>query len=100
MRQNREQGLRANEDREAFRAEALSLGFLQVGFAPAATPAHAESFLQWLREGRHGEMRWMERADAVRRRLDPREALPGCRTLVMVSMGYAPSSSALETQAE
>jgi epoxyqueuosine reductase len=35
-------------------------------------------------------MAWMEREDTVRRRLDPGEALPGCRTLVMVSMGYAP----------
>ena len=79
------------EAREAFREEALGLGFLQVGFAPATTPPHAEAYLDWLSQGSHGEMRWMEREDSVRRRLDPREALPGCRTLVMVSLGYAPT---------
>jgi epoxyqueuosine reductase len=82
------------EDREAFRRDALGLGFLQVGFAPAAAPPHADAYLEWLSRGSQGEMRWMEREDSVRRRLDPREALPGCRTLVMVSLGYAPTPEA------
>jgi epoxyqueuosine reductase len=80
------------QDREAFRSDALGLGFLQVGFAPAAVPPHAEAYLAWLRDGLHGEMGWMGREDAVRRRLDPRHALPGCRTLIMVSLSYASAS--------
>ncbi len=35
----------------------------------------------------------MAREDSVRRRLDPIEALPGCRTIVVVSLSYAPPSS-------
>jgi hypothetical protein len=31
----------------------------------------------------------MAREDAVRRRLDPSEALPGGRTLVVATLGYA-----------
>ena len=82
------------EDREAFRADALGLGFLQVGFAPAGVPPHADAYLAWLHDGRHGEMNWMAREDSVRRRLDPREALCGCRSLVVVSLSYAgPSDS-------
>ncbi len=77
------------EEREAFRSDVLGLGFLQVGFAPAAAPPHAEVYLEWLREGHHGEMGWMAREDSVLRRLNLREALPGCRTVVMVSLGYA-----------
>ena len=85
-------------DREAFRANALGLGFLQVGFAPAAVPPHADAYLEWLRDGRHGEMSWMAREDSVRRRLDPSEALSGCRTLVVVSLSYAgPSDSGSES---
>lgn len=79
------------EDREAFRADALGVGFLQVGFAPGEAPPHAGAYLEWLRQGRHGDMRWMAREDSVRRRLDPGQALPGCRTLVMVSLSYAAS---------
>ena len=77
------------EEREDLRADALALGFLQVGFAPAEAPAHADAYAEWLRQGAHAEMGWLAREDSVRRRLNPREALPGCRTLVMVSLGYA-----------
>ncbi len=80
--------------REAIRGEALRLGFASCGFAPAETPVHADAYLAWLRHGFHGEMGWMAREDAVRRRLDPREALPGCRTLIVVSWSYAPERGA------
>jgi len=79
----------AIDEREALRADALGLGFLQVGFAPAVPPPNADAYIEWLRHERHGEMGWMAREDSIRRRLDPCEALPGCQTLVMVSLGYA-----------
>ena len=60
-----------------------------TGTEPGDDEAH---LLQWLRDGRHGEMRWMAREDAVRRRLDPRAALPGSRTVVVTSMSYAPGA--------
>lgn len=77
--------------REALREEARRLGFASCGFAPAGTPAHADAYLAWLRRGHHGEMAWIAREDAVRRRLDPREALPGCRTLIVTTWSYAPA---------
>ena len=79
-------------DRDALkgsvRAAARACGFDQVGFAPAETPRHAEEYEAWLARGYHGEMAYLAREDAVRRRLDPREALPGCRTLIVVSLLY------------
>lgn len=78
------------DDREAIRDIGYRLGFLQVGFAPADPPVHADTLRTWLDAGMHGDMAWMAREDSVRRRADPTEALPGCRTLVMVSMSYAP----------
>jgi epoxyqueuosine reductase len=44
----------------------------------------------------HAEMGWIARSDAVERRLEPRLVLPGCRTLVMVTMSYAPASGAVD----
>jgi epoxyqueuosine reductase len=75
------------------RSAALDLGFSSVGFAPADPPAHRTAYLEWLRLGRHADMGWMAREDSVRRRLDPTEALPGCRTVVVVSLSYAPATS-------
>jgi epoxyqueuosine reductase len=88
------------EERESLRAEALALGFLQVGFAAADPPRHSRAFLDWLDRDMHGEMGWMARPDAVERRLDPRFALPGCRTLVMVTMSYAPASEPVHPASE
>ena len=87
----------AVEARESIRTAALRLGFLQVGFAPATAPPHTDAYLEWLREGRQGDMAWMAREDAIRCRLDPREALPGCRTVVAVTLHYA---QAADTEAD
>jgi epoxyqueuosine reductase len=78
--------------KQAIRRAAIDLGFSSVGFAPASPPAHESAFLDWLRLGRNADMGWMAREDSVRRRLDPTEALPGCRTVLVVSLSYAPHS--------
>ncbi len=78
------------ELREAIRGAALGLGFDQVGFAPAEPPAHGAEYLTWLDRDFHGDMGYMAREDAVRRRLDPREALAGCRTIIVTSLVYGP----------
>jgi len=80
--------------REAIRTAGLDCGFDQVGFAPAEAPLHAGAFLDWIEAGHHGEMGYMARDDAVRRRLDPSEALPGCRTIVVVSLLYGSGEAA------
>ena len=74
--------------KERLRETALSLGFDQVGFAPATEPPNAAAYLDWLDRGWHGEMGYMGREDAVRRRLQPEAALPGCRTILVVSLCY------------
>ncbi len=89
-----------NELREAIRREGLRLGFSQVGFAPAESPAHSDAYLQWLDHGWHGEMAYMAREDAVRRRLEPGAALSGCRTVIMVSLRYGPSDQSAASAAE
>ncbi|MEW6246422.1 MAG: tRNA epoxyqueuosine(34) reductase QueG [Nitrospirota bacterium] len=42
--------------------------------------------LEWLERGYHGLMAWMEKAPS--RRADPREVLPGCRSIISVGMNY------------
>jgi len=71
------------------RERARALGFDRVGIAPARTPPHAGWFREWLRRGWHGEMAYMAREDTVRRRLSLEEALPGCRSVVVVALSYA-----------
>jgi len=71
------------------RERARELGFDAVGIAPAALPSRYGAFLdRWLSRGRHGEMGWMARAP--HRRKDPREILPGAKSVISLAMNYYP----------
>jgi epoxyqueuosine reductase len=66
---------------------ALELGFHKVGVVPAALLSGERVRLEeWLRRGYHGEMSWMERDPE--RRTDPREVMPGARSVVVVALNY------------
>ena len=75
------------------KAKAHSLGFSHVGFAPAE-PVPEEvvaRYEQWLREGRQGDMAYMEKHVTLRR--DPRLLLSGAKTVVSLAMSYHPGGS-------
>jgi epoxyqueuosine reductase len=73
------------------KAWAAQLGFDDCRIARAAAATHAPVFREWLAEGKHAGMAWLERAPD--RRCDPREVLPGCRSLVCLAMNYFPGAS-------
>jgi epoxyqueuosine reductase len=67
-------------------ALAAQLGFAVCRVARCGVPPHAREFGEWLDEGRHGEMAWMERNRE--RRGDPQAVLPGARSVVVLAMNY------------
>jgi epoxyqueuosine reductase len=73
------------------RQEAHRLGFFKTGIAPARQLPHSERFNSWIKNGFHGEMRYMERRAA--KRLDPAKVLSGARSLVVVAMKYCSGSA-------
>ena len=73
---------------QAIKRRAIQLGFELVGIAPAERPTHADHYLNWLESCYHGEMAYLARPDAVARRLNPAEALPGGRSIIIVAMNY------------
>jgi epoxyqueuosine reductase len=67
---------------------ALRLGFAMVGFARVGRLAERqEFFLQWLTEGKAGEMGWLERAPE--RRLDPRMLDERLRGVISLAYPYS-----------
>lgn len=71
-------------------AEATRLGFAACGVTPAGEdPLRAARLEQWLDEGMHGEMEWME-ARAHHRR-SPQGLWPEARRVIALGMSYAPS---------
>ena len=74
--------------------QARALGFAAVGFAPAADdPLRARRLHEWIAEGNHGEMEWMEaRADV---RQGPNAMWPEARSVIALGMSYAPDGDPL-----
>ncbi|SEH48876.1 tRNA epoxyqueuosine(34) reductase QueG [Magnetospirillum fulvum] len=71
------------------RAQALRLGFCDVGFAPVAGLAvWSEGLTGFLAEGRHGEMDWL--ADTAERRVRPQALWPQARTAIVLATSHAP----------
>jgi len=73
------------------RAQALACGFDDCRFAEARRATHADAYLEWIAQGQHGEMAWMERNQD--RRCDPREVLPGCATVICLGLNYYPGDN-------
>ena len=69
---------------------AAAEGFVAFGVAPGSlAPLAGERLRQWLAEGCHGDMLWMEsRAD---QRASPDVLWPEVKSVVMLGMSYAPS---------
>ncbi|QIQ87373.1 tRNA epoxyqueuosine(34) reductase QueG [Erythrobacter sp.] len=76
------------EDRIARKAR--ELGFVACGIASAAEdPVRAERLEQWLGEGHHGSMEWMETRLAHRR--SPQGLWAAARSVIALGMSYAPA---------
>ena len=73
---------------EAVREEARALGFTLVGIARPDPSGHLPFYRAWLAAGRHGEMGYLARPDAVSRRSDPRGSLAEVRSVVVVGLDY------------
>jgi len=78
----------------AITAKAAELGFAACGIARAdAVPRAGERLRQWLGEGAHGSMLWMEaRAD---QRASPAGLWPEVRSVIALGLSYAPANDPL-----
>src|SRR6201993_2389879 len=65
---------------------ARQIGFDSCRIAPCDAPPHATKFRQWLRQGAHGEMNYMQRGEE--KRCDPQKVLPGARSIVVLALNY------------
>jgi epoxyqueuosine reductase len=65
---------------------AQQIGFDFCRIAACKPPAHTAEFREWLSEGAHGEMNYMQRG--AERRCDPEKVLPGAKTVVVFALNY------------
>lgn len=80
-------------------AKARELGFADCGVARAdAAPRTAERLRQWLGEGMHGDMIWMEARAQHRER--PTGLWPEVKSVIALGMSYAPAGDPLALAGE
>jgi epoxyqueuosine reductase len=70
----------------AIQGRARELGFDDCRFATAAPPASAPQFKQWLADGHHGQMTYLERN--AQKRMDPQQVLPGAKSIISLAAAY------------
>ena len=75
-------------EREKLRGDLLELGFDEVRFAGAG-PATESRFAEWLKQGWHADMLWMERT--ADKRLDPGRVLEDALTVILFGVNYLPA---------
>ncbi|WP_244624716.1 tRNA epoxyqueuosine(34) reductase QueG [Sphingomonas sp. So64.6b] len=81
------------------KAKAAEFGFAACGVARAdAAPRTAERLRQWLAEGAHGEMIWMEAR--AHHRESPAALWPEVKSVIALGMSYAPASDPLALAGE
>ncbi len=73
---------------DRLRNRARELGFDACRITSADPPASAPHFLEALEEGRHAGMEWLARNAA--KRCDPRQVLPGARSIIVLAISYTP----------
>jgi epoxyqueuosine reductase len=71
---------------EHIKEKAYELGFDLIGIAPAARAPHADAYASWVDAGYAATMGYLTRD--VARRQDPRHALSGARSVVVVGLSY------------
>jgi epoxyqueuosine reductase len=77
--------------KEQIRREAERLGFVSCGFARAdAVPEAGERLREWLAEGRHGSMGWME--ERGHQRAHPQALWSEARSVIALATSYAPGT--------
>ncbi len=81
--------LNKSEITSKIKQKGLELGFSAVGISKADfLEEEAPRLENWLNQGRHGEMKWMENHFDMR--LDPRKLMPGAKSVISFTLNYYP----------
>lgn len=80
----------AQKHTQLIKDKAIELGFTSCGISKAEfLEEEAPRLEQWLNQGKHGTMRWME--NHFDKRLDPTKLVPGAKSVVSFTLNYFPA---------
>ena len=74
--------------KEKVKAKSLQLGFLLAGVTTPEPAPHYSTFETWLKQGRHGTMKYLATERSRTRRADPRQIMPECKSILVLATPY------------
>ncbi len=72
--------------KQRIREESHALGFHSFGVTAVPVELRAQYYQDWIAQGKHGTMTWMERNND--RRLAPETLLPAARSIIVLGLNY------------
>jgi len=81
---------------QTIKEQAYKLGFSLVGVTTSDPLPHGNIFENWLGQGRHGEMTYLNTPRSLVCRARPDRILPECRSVIVLGTGY-PSPSVVNS---
>ena len=76
--------------KQTIKDKARQLGFILAGVTTPEPPPHYSTFENWLAQGQHGTMHYLNTERSRARRADPREILPECKSILVLATPYNP----------
>ena len=74
---------------QQIKEKAHQLGFDLVGITGPDPPPHLDVYKAWVKNGRNGEMDYLKREKANKRRTDPKEILGECKSILVLGVPYS-----------
>jgi epoxyqueuosine reductase len=76
--------------KRAIKEKARQLGFTLAGVTSSEGPQHYSAFEAWLNADMHGTMKYLAEERSLKRRADPKQILPECKSILVLAMPYTP----------
>jgi epoxyqueuosine reductase len=76
----------SEEIKQHLQKEAHALGFHSFAVAPVPIELREQYYLDWIAQGKHGTMSWMERNND--RRLSPENIIPEAKSIIVLALNY------------
>ncbi|MBE7433502.1 MAG: tRNA epoxyqueuosine(34) reductase QueG [Anaerolineales bacterium] len=81
-----------NELTRHIKDKARQLGFILAGVTSCEPTEHFDIFQKWLDSNHHGTMNYLASERSRLRRADPKLILPGCKSILVLALPYAPAN--------
>src|SRR5258706_71556 len=79
--------------KDKIKIKSKQLGFILAGVTTPDPPPHYSTFENWLAQNKHGTMNYLADERSRTRRVDPKQILPECKSILVLATPYSPPST-------